>query len=101
VEIGVHRGGSLPPWCDYFPGADVVGIDLVRPERVDPRAALSSSAPIENIEFNSFMTLIGPSTHPAAGPARLRTVRGGNEGFLLRPHRLGRRAGKDCRSSRP
>lgn len=40
VEIGVHRGGSLALWCDYFPGADVVGIDLVRPERVDPRARL-------------------------------------------------------------
>jgi hypothetical protein len=40
VEIGVHRGGSLALWCDYFPDADVVGIDLVRPESVDPRARL-------------------------------------------------------------
>lgn len=38
VEIGVHRGGSLQLWCDYFPRAQVIGIDLAAPERVDPRA---------------------------------------------------------------
>lgn len=40
VEIGVHRGGSLQLWCDYFERGDIVGIDLVRPEHVDPRARL-------------------------------------------------------------
>jgi hypothetical protein len=61
VEIGVHRGGSLALWCDYFPGADVVGIDLVRPERVDPRARL----------------FIGSQADPAFLTATLREAFGG------------------------
>ncbi len=41
LELGVHRGGSLRLWCDYFPAATVVGIDVQRPAvaQVPPRAA--------------------------------------------------------------
>jgi hypothetical protein len=38
LEIGVHRGGSLALWCDYFPKGSIAGIDLVQPPKVDTRA---------------------------------------------------------------
>lgn len=28
LEIGIHRGGSLSMWKEYFPGARIVGIDI-------------------------------------------------------------------------
>ena len=33
LEIGVRKGGSLKLWCDYFPRATIVGIDLTLPEQ--------------------------------------------------------------------
>ena len=36
LEIGVHRGGSLQLWRDYFPRGIVVGIDLKLPENFVP-----------------------------------------------------------------
>jgi len=36
LEVGVHRGGSLKLWRDYFPRAIIVGIDLKLPERFVP-----------------------------------------------------------------
>ncbi|MGA7274857.1 MAG: hypothetical protein WBX14_08440 [Candidatus Udaeobacter sp.] len=36
VEIGVHKGGSLQLWRDYFPRATIVGIDLKLPENFIP-----------------------------------------------------------------
>lgn len=30
LEIGVKRGASLLAWAEYFPGAKVIGVDLVR-----------------------------------------------------------------------
>ena len=67
VEIGVHRGGSLALWCDYFPGGDVVGIDLVRPERFDPRARL----------------FIGSQSDPAFLTATLREAFGGASADII------------------
>jgi hypothetical protein len=32
LEIGIHRGGSLELWRDYFPRGIIVGIDLELPE---------------------------------------------------------------------
>ena len=28
LEIGVYKGGSLKMWRDYFPGAEVIGLDI-------------------------------------------------------------------------
>src|SRR6478672_10545062 len=36
LEIGVRKGGSLKLWCDYFPRATIVGIDLTLPESFAP-----------------------------------------------------------------
>src|SRR5256886_11511099 len=36
LEIGVHKGGSLQLWRDYFPLGTIVGIDLKLPERFEP-----------------------------------------------------------------
>jgi hypothetical protein len=36
LEIGVHKGGSLQLWRDYFPLGAIVGIDLKLPERFEP-----------------------------------------------------------------
>jgi hypothetical protein len=36
LEIGVHRGGSLKLWRDYFPRGMIVGIDLKLPESFVP-----------------------------------------------------------------
>lgn len=36
LEIGVHKGGSLELWRDYFPKGTVVGIDLELPEGFIP-----------------------------------------------------------------
>ena len=31
LEIGIHKGGSLELWRDYFPKGTIVGIDLELP----------------------------------------------------------------------
>ena len=36
LEIGVHKGGSLKLWRDYFPRGTIVGIDLKLPEGFIP-----------------------------------------------------------------
>jgi hypothetical protein len=36
LEIGVHKGGSLQLWRDYFPRGMIVGIDLELPESFVP-----------------------------------------------------------------
>jgi hypothetical protein len=36
LEIGVHRGGSLKLWRDYFPRGRIVGIDLQLPKNFVP-----------------------------------------------------------------
>ncbi len=36
LEIGVHRGGSLKLWREYFPRGTVVGIDRKLPEHFGP-----------------------------------------------------------------
>ena len=36
LEVGVHRGGSLKLWRDYFPRSTIVGIDRQLPEHFEP-----------------------------------------------------------------
>ncbi len=36
LEIGIHRGGSLKLWRDYFPHGRIVGIDLKLPKNFFP-----------------------------------------------------------------
>jgi hypothetical protein len=36
LEIGIHRGGSLKLWSDYFPHGRIVGIDLKLPKNFVP-----------------------------------------------------------------
>ena len=36
LEIGIHRGGSLKLWRDYFPRASITGIDLKLPDGFMP-----------------------------------------------------------------
>lgn len=36
LEIGIHKGGSLKLWRDYFPHGMIVGIDLKLPEGFAP-----------------------------------------------------------------
>jgi SAM-dependent methyltransferase len=36
LEVGIFKGGSLHLWRDYFPRADVTGIDLNTPESFEP-----------------------------------------------------------------
>ena len=36
LEIGIHKGGSLKLWRDYFPRGIIVGIDLKLPEGFAP-----------------------------------------------------------------
>jgi hypothetical protein len=36
LEIGIHRGGSLKLWRDYFPRGRIVGIDLKLPKNFVP-----------------------------------------------------------------
>lgn len=36
LEIGIHRGGSLKLWRDYFPHGRIVGIDLKLPKNFVP-----------------------------------------------------------------
>jgi len=35
LEIGVAEGGSLLAWADYFPNAEIIGMDKVSPFRPD------------------------------------------------------------------
>jgi len=34
LELGIHKGGSLKLWRDYFPLGKIVGIDLNMPETI-------------------------------------------------------------------
>jgi len=36
LEVGVHRGGSLRLWRDYFPRGTIIGIDRSLPEHFQP-----------------------------------------------------------------
>src|SRR5439155_1146324 len=36
LEIGIHRGGSLKLWRDYFPHGRIIGIDLKLPKNFLP-----------------------------------------------------------------
>ena len=36
LEVGIHKGGSLQLWRDYFPQGNIVGIDLRLPEKFVP-----------------------------------------------------------------
>ena len=36
LEVGVHRGGSLRLWRDYFPRGTIIGIDRRLPEHFQP-----------------------------------------------------------------
>src|SRR5438552_14353064 len=36
LEIGVHKGGSLKLWLDYFPLGVIIGIDIKLPEHFVP-----------------------------------------------------------------
>jgi hypothetical protein len=36
LELGVHKGGSLLLWRDYFPLGTIVGIDISLPEEFKP-----------------------------------------------------------------
>ena len=36
LEIGIHKGGSLKLWRDYFPRGTIVGIDLELPDGFIP-----------------------------------------------------------------
>jgi SAM-dependent methyltransferase len=36
LELGIHRGGSLHLWRDFFPQGEVTGIDLELPEHFKP-----------------------------------------------------------------
>lgn len=44
LEIGVHKGGSLEMWKDYFPNAQIIGIDIID-QRYTP------SSPRIKVEF--------------------------------------------------
>jgi hypothetical protein len=40
LEVGVHRGGSLKLWRDYFPRGTIVGIDRKLPEHFEREARI-------------------------------------------------------------
>lgn len=40
LELGVHRGGSLRLWRDYFPLGTIVGVDIRLPDGFDPGARI-------------------------------------------------------------
>jgi hypothetical protein len=35
LELGVHKGGSLIMWRDYFPRGIIVGLDINPPAQID------------------------------------------------------------------
>ena len=43
LEVGVHRGGSLKLWRDYFPRSTIVGIDRQLPEHFSLATAFRCS----------------------------------------------------------
>ena len=63
LEIGVHEGGSLLLWRDYFPQGTIVGIDL-KP----PPSALSSEERIQVFRGSqddiTFLTKVANETAP-------------------------------------
>jgi cephalosporin hydroxylase len=40
LELGIHEGGSLLLWRDYFPKSTIVGIDLKVPENLAAEARI-------------------------------------------------------------
>ena len=74
LELGVHRGGSLLLWRDYFPLAKIVGIDIKLPQGFGPfdRIALfeGSQADVgflsrvaENVAPDGFDIIIDDASH--------------------------------------
>lgn len=43
LEIGIFRGASIAAWLDYFPNAEIIGVDTF--ERVPPVQILALSHP--------------------------------------------------------
>lgn len=37
LELGIHKGGSLLMWHDYFPLGSIAGIDIKLPENLPPK----------------------------------------------------------------
>ena len=44
LEIGVHSGGSLRLWSDYFPKGTIVAIDISLPRAFEPGQRMRPSA---------------------------------------------------------
>ena len=59
LEVGVHKGASFDAWHEYFPNAELYGIDLFVRERM-------RSVPAFKKDRVHFMK--GDSTNPVVGP---------------------------------
>ncbi len=42
LELGIHKGGSLQLWYDYFPRGTIAGIDIELAKRLHARRTYSS-----------------------------------------------------------
>ena len=57
LEIGIHRGGSIKLWYDYFPNATIYGVDINNMNRIlnelknNKRICLCTSSNAYDVDF--------------------------------------------------
>jgi hypothetical protein len=60
LEIGIHRGGSLKLWRDYFSRGLIVGIDLKLPGSFVPGERIQASKAVRRIRGFCWRSLPRP-----------------------------------------
>lgn len=80
LEIGINKGGSLKMWREYFPNAEVCGIDIRNSfDEFDPRERILTLVADANDDMSvakflsgkSFFTIIDDGAHEADSQIRL------------------------------
>jgi hypothetical protein len=67
LEIGVMDGASLKMWRAYYPDAEIIGVDIKRPQKIDGVKWLQIDATKEAIkELGQFDVIIDDGSHMTA-----------------------------------
>jgi hypothetical protein len=74
LEIGVFKGGSLRMWRDYYPSAEVVGIDIdpscmFEEERI--KTVLMDTKDIDSFDVQDFDLVVEDGSHKWADQMRI------------------------------
>lgn len=66
LEIGIKGGASLKMWRDYYPGAMIVGIDILQCDQIEGCRVLQGNATslsVYDLPINNFEIIIDDGSH--------------------------------------